>query len=1189
MECYKNDMVVMGERACVSFWKLTTSQPEKLAQLPFKVVTCLCLIPENEGFHVAVVGRTTVTICHVDIVGTKFAVQQLLTWTTKTYVLSVAYAKRANRFFCAMSIRALREYRFDFTEGRAIDVDDPSPRAYDTHDDVKCVAVSPDEVFLATSGNEGTCLWSLESSHLLLLHKISADAPHLFFTRDSQHLVTCSAKHNSFQVWPTNQPLLLEAEVLPNVHKLASGNKFICGILRSTTDPPTLSIDVFDVETPQVKLRSLQKPGVAHYGTRVLCLSEDETLLCVPTQNGFLFYKLMEDTATNDQGHDLPAFECPLSPGTSMTVRTARFDASGTFLVAVDASNIFVIDVSTSKSARLAQTHQITLEGQILAAALVEHPTLPNTLQVFGATESHICVFNCNLHQVTESSFPRATQIKSFGEHPLKTNVLFAQSNEGWELWDIDPFEQSSCPTVLRTGLFSSRSDKSILSQDKTRVYTICERRFTIWGFEGNQPFLLAQMTDSVSALSMAANDTLAVCTQLRSPSLVHVQKLEGDPVIWGNHSRFPPNFLWETCDIDRQAALESQRLSLLKAAVALRPISLFHGAQREGHFEAPFLLQVASQNGHDDVLEAIFSVSEVPAFLSLDDRADQSLLGAVVDSNDRLMVKRVCDHIIASREAGDVAATCPSHQTLPGWNLTAGHCDDIRFTLGLIKLIQAYPQIACEFLAKLGLAYQARPAFECVPLEDRKLAMPASGMYVSGTNSTSNKELLQFLHQSREHSSDTEITHYFEPRMIPFPHAASLHLSSKRQGGKQESTPGLLTCLAQTASKMGSADIFGCLTAQALVRFKWEYFAYDVFVRKMIFYLLMLILMVALSFTLDRANPVAAKDANEPSEVASIVLAAILLILVLHDVFREARQLTAAGLYKYFSDFFNCMDVAQILLTFATAFAVFAGDSSVRPLLATAVYLKWFGVLYFLQAFESTGPLVRMVVRITHDIRYILLLLTLGVLATGHAFFILLEHENDSLGYDGIGNSLFTSFNMVVLGAFESDGFTVGRDDVLLRLLFIVSMVLISIVLLNIIIALMSDSFEKIASQSINELFFLRARLILELEQLLKSDKSKREPKWIHVLVPQGAGTNIATGAQWQGVLHALQEDVQKNTKSVRIELEEVKKAICEDVKHNLSGVTSEIADMKSNMKKIDEKLAQLLDQQGFGLVETE
>eukprot|EP00054_Salpingoeca_dolichothecata_P029817 m.236630 g.236630 ORF g.236630 m.236630 type:complete len:84 (-) comp26550_c0_seq1:91-342(-) len=55
-------------------------------------------------------------------------------------------------------------------------------------------------------------------------------------------------------------------------------------------------------------------------------------------------------------------------------------------------------------------------------------------------------------------------------------------------------------------------------------------------------------------------------------------------------------------------------------------------------------------------------------------------------------------------------------------------------------------------------------------------------------------------------------------------------------------------------------------------------------------------------------------------------------------------------------------MDVAQILLTFATAFAVFAGDSSVRPLLATAVYLKWFGVLYFLQAFESTGPLVRMV-----------------------------------------------------------------------------------------------------------------------------------------------------------------------------------------------------------------------------------
>jgi hypothetical protein len=145
---------------------------------------------------------------------------------------------------------------------------------------------------------------------------------------------------------------------------------------------------------------------------------------------------------------------------------------------------------------------------------------------------------------------------------------------------------------------------------------------------------------------------------------------------------------------------------------------------------------------------------------------------------------------------------------------------------------------------------------------------------------------------------------------------------------------------------------------------------------------------------------------------------------------------------------------------------------------LAIALFLKWLGLLYFLQAFSSTGPLVRMVFQIIVDMRYFMLILLVAVLASASSFYALLhharplhsggDHDDDDNGgspnpFRGAGPTLFFMFKMLLLGDFDTDLFLLGDYVALLQVLFVSSMMLTLIILLNLLIALMSDSYERI------------------------------------------------------------------------------------------------------------------------------
>jgi hypothetical protein len=167
-------------------------------------------------------------------------------------------------------------------------------------------------------------------------------------------------------------------------------------------------------------------------------------------------------------------------------------------------------------------------------------------------------------------------------------------------------------------------------------------------------------------------------------------------------------------------------------------------------------------------------------------------------------------------------------------------------------------------------------------------------------------------------------------------------------------------------------------------------------------------------------------------------------------------------------------------VLRWVTCIGVLVGWKHHVVFLALALFLKWLGLLYFLQAFSATGPLVRMVFQIIVDMRHFMMILAVAVLASASSFYALLHHsahhahnrsadDDDSNGngssnpFRGAGQTLFFMFKMLLLGDFDTDLFLLGEYVALLQVLFVSSMMLTLVILLNLLIALMSDSYERI------------------------------------------------------------------------------------------------------------------------------
>jgi len=295
------------------------------------------------------------------------------------------------------------------------------------------------------------------------------------------------------------------------------------------------------------------------------------------------------------------------------------------------------------------------------------------------------------------------------------------------------------------------------------------------------------------------------------------------------------------------------------------------------------------------------------------------------------------------------------------------------------------------------------------------------------------------------------------------------------------------------------------------------------------LFYLAQLCLIVTLSLLID-PNVVNIASARSAQHLASSVISLILAALVCKSIIDELvqllrdrkryfrRRLKKRSIFpcwawngrEYFFDFWNWVHIVQIALTLGFVATYLAGNHHYRWQLALLAYTKWFGILFYLQAFSSTSPLVRTILAIFLRIRWFIIILAICILALSNTFYVLLHRDPLS------STSLFTSVPLTIIDTLiillfnnnymPSMGFKTGHYIELNYGVYILAQFFVLIVLLNILIAIMNNEYGKIQDRADVEFLRLRAGIILEV-QLEKDFPLKCN--WLTYAVPSDDNSN--------------------------------------------------------------------------------
>ena len=546
------------------------------------------------------------------------------------------------------------------------------------------------------------------------------------------------------------------------------------------------------------------------------------------------------------------------------------------------------------------------------------------------------------------------------------------------------------------------------LSADGTTLYSGgVDNTIRVWDTaSGAEKLMMEGHSDCIVSLVLSAGGTLAWCSG-NVVFCASVGKLHLSNII-------PAWILTDAAP--KRVGANKTRLDGLRKMLSSHPLSLHYANNGE-------LLYRAAMEEDGELLRVLYdcNLAVIPCNLG------RLLHSALPFSR---IVRQVLDMMVVARKESERVARNMIRSVDAHWQLPP--LDDA-FTDALTEATQKHPNVVADFLKAMDLASAGRVM--AVAFQSEQLIIPeASGLLVQGSEAAAVVDTRQeaWLPAVKEVSAPTQV----KVMMVPFPNP------TRRE---------FLKMIVDT----GNVELFNNNILKAIVSHSWEAFAAAKFRVHFLVYLLALVFLVALSFVMD-AEPLEDSTTPNPSTVISLIACVGLVLLTMKDIRYEWTQLRQSdGVGEYlFSDFWNVVDVLQVVMTSASVATVLAGHTSAAALISIAVYLKWFGLLYFMQAFHATAALVRMVIRITTDIRWFVVVLAIAMLGCGNAMYVLLR-ERGSHDYANVPNALFTVFNLLLLGDTDAtlEAFEGSPDIVLLKVFFVFSLFFILIVLLNLLI----------------------------------------------------------------------------------------------------------------------------------------
>lgn len=243
-----------------------------------------------------------------------------------------------------------------------------------------------------------------------------------------------------------------------------------------------------------------------------------------------------------------------------------------------------------------------------------------------------------------------------------------------------------------------------------------------------------------------------------------------------------------------------------------------------------------------------------------------------------------------------------------------------------------------------------------------------------------------------------------------------------------------------------------------------------------------------------------------------SIGLAGFLILFSTYFLLNELKQLKDGGL-EYLSSIWNYLDLLQpigvYLLIFLQTYKMTYPNQWMDPgyiavVQSTTTFLVWFKFFYFMRIFASTGYYIRMIVDVMNDMVAFLLILLVSIVAFADSFLALAMANSEDSGMrfvNGLIGSIIYTYR-TILGDMQMDP-TGLEMPALAMIFFLICTFFNMIIMLNLLIAIISESFGKVNSNSVNAKYQEMAALIAENYYLIPDDKRESYAKKnLHLLV---------------------------------------------------------------------------------------
>lgn len=273
-----------------------------------------------------------------------------------------------------------------------------------------------------------------------------------------------------------------------------------------------------------------------------------------------------------------------------------------------------------------------------------------------------------------------------------------------------------------------------------------------------------------------------------------------------------------------------------------------------------------------------------------------------------------------------------------------------------------------------------------------------------------------------------------------------------------------------------------------------------------------------------------------------------------------------------------NLVDVVSPFVALIISFALFSeimqnggvGDGAIphstKIWVCLLVLMSTFALMQYLRGFPTFAPLVAMLAEIVTDmLPFMFLLLVIMV-----CFSFIFNIDMPSLAQD-VKIGLFQTFVMGILADFDTEMFDDTQTATWFsKVIFMLMMIVVQLIMLNLLIAIMGSTYERVSDVQYTTLRAARARVVLKMLTLMSVFKSWYERfaernDMVYSLVPIAAQGRKKQEA-WSGHLNALKKHMDVRLQDQLEEFRTELFTIQEDVSQH-AAMQEDLGDIKENL----------------------